>query len=47
LAADDVIRIHLQGMIASYIAAWTAFCLITLGPLLHRAWWLRAGTGNS
>jgi uncharacterized membrane protein len=32
--------VHLQGMIASYIAAWTAFCLITLGPLLHGAWWL-------
>lgn len=32
--------IHLQGMIASYIAAWTAFCLVTLGPLLHGAWWL-------
>ncbi len=32
--------IHLQGMIASYIAAWTAFCLVTLGPLLHGVWWL-------
>jgi uncharacterized membrane protein len=32
--------VHLQGMIASYIAAWTAFCLVTLGPLLHGAWWL-------
>jgi len=32
--------IHLQGMIGSYIAAWTAFCLVTLGPLLHGAWWL-------
>jgi uncharacterized membrane protein len=32
--------IHLQGMIASYIAAWTAFCLVTLGPLLRGAWWL-------
>jgi hypothetical protein len=31
---------HLQGMTASYIAAWTAFCLVTLGPLLHGAWWL-------
>jgi hypothetical protein len=31
---------HLQGMIASYIAAWTAFCLVTLGALLHGAWWL-------
>jgi len=27
-------------MIASYIAAWTAFCLVTLGPRLHGAWWL-------
>ncbi len=26
---------HLQGMIGSYIAAWTAFCLVTLGPRLH------------
>jgi uncharacterized membrane protein len=32
--------VHLQGMIGSYIAAWTAFCLVTLGPLLHGAWWL-------
>lgn len=32
--------VHLQGMIASYIAAWTAFCLVTLGPLLHGPWWL-------
>lgn len=32
--------VHLQGMIASYIAAWTAFCLVTLGPLLHGVWWL-------
>lgn len=32
--------VHLQGMIASYIAAWTAFCLVTIGPLLHGAWWL-------
>ncbi|MGH9741334.1 MAG: hypothetical protein ACRD51_03180 [Candidatus Acidiferrum sp.] len=26
---------HLQGMIGSYIAAWTAFCLVTIGPLIH------------
>lgn len=32
--------VHLQGMIASYIAAWTAFCLVTLGPSAHGAWWL-------
>jgi uncharacterized membrane protein len=31
---------HLQGMIGSYIAAWTAFCVVTLGPLVHGAWWL-------
>jgi hypothetical protein len=31
---------HLQGMIGSYIAAWTAFTLVTIGPLLHGAWWL-------
>ncbi|HEY5255959.1 MAG TPA: hypothetical protein VIJ53_14995 [Acidobacteriaceae bacterium] len=23
-----------------YIAAWTAFSLVTIGPLLHGAWWL-------
>ena len=33
---------HLQGMIGSYIAAWTAFCLVTIGPLVHGAWWLRS-----
>jgi hypothetical protein len=32
--------VHLQGMIGSYIAAWTAFSLVTLGPLLHDTWWL-------
>lgn len=32
--------VHLQGMVGSYIAAWTAFCLVTLGPFLHGAWWL-------
>jgi hypothetical protein len=31
---------HLQGMIGSYIAAWTAFSLVTIGPILHGAWWL-------
>jgi hypothetical protein len=31
---------HLQGMIGSYIAAWTAFCLVTIGPLMHGVWWL-------
>jgi uncharacterized membrane protein len=31
---------HLQGMIGSYIAAWTAFCVVTIGPRLHGAWWL-------
>ncbi|MGH9739523.1 MAG: hypothetical protein ACRD4X_13205 [Candidatus Acidiferrales bacterium] len=31
---------HLQGMIGSYIAAWTAFCLVTIGPLVHEAQWL-------
>jgi uncharacterized membrane protein len=31
---------HLQGMIGSYIAAWTAFCVVTIGPLLHGAWWV-------
>jgi uncharacterized membrane protein len=25
---------HLQGMIGSYIAAWTAFCLVTIGPVV-------------
>jgi uncharacterized membrane protein len=31
---------HLQGMIGSYIAAWTAFCVVTIGPKLHGAWWV-------
>jgi hypothetical protein len=31
---------HLGGMIGSYIAAWTAFCVVTIGPLLHGAWWI-------
>src|SRR5579883_3447138 len=31
---------HLQGMIGSYIAAWTAFSVVTIGPLLHGAWWI-------
>jgi uncharacterized membrane protein len=31
---------HLQGMIGSYIAAWTAFSVVTIGPLVHGAWWL-------
>jgi uncharacterized membrane protein len=30
---------HLQGMIASYIAAWTAFLVTTVGRYVH-AWWL-------
>lgn len=30
---------HLQGMIASYIAAWTAFLVTTVGRFVH-AWWL-------
>jgi uncharacterized membrane protein len=31
---------HLQGMIGSYIAAWTAFLVVTVGPRLHSPWWL-------
>jgi uncharacterized membrane protein len=31
---------HLSGMIGSYIAAWTAFSVVTIGPLLHGAWWI-------
>jgi hypothetical protein len=27
-------------MIGSYIAAWTAFAVVTIGPLLHGAWWI-------
>jgi uncharacterized membrane protein len=30
---------HLQGMMASYIAAWTAFLVVTVGRFVH-AWWL-------
>jgi len=31
---------HLAGMLGSYIAAWTAFSVVTIGPLLHGAWWV-------
>jgi len=31
---------HLAGMLGSYIAAWTAFSVVTIGPLLHGAWWI-------
>ncbi|HEX3438681.1 MAG TPA: hypothetical protein VHT24_18065 [Pseudacidobacterium sp.] len=31
---------HLGGMIGSYIAAWTAFSVVTIGPRLHGAWWI-------
>lgn len=31
---------HLQGMIGSYIAAWTAFLVVTVGPRLGSPWWL-------
>jgi uncharacterized membrane protein len=31
---------HLQGMIGSYIAAWTAFSVVTIGPHIHHAWWI-------
>jgi len=31
---------HLQGMIGSYIAAWTAFSVTTLGRFVHHAWWI-------
>jgi hypothetical protein len=32
---------HLQGMIGSYIAAWTAFCVVTIGPRLPAgSWWI-------
>jgi hypothetical protein len=31
---------HLQGMIGSYIAAWTAFSVVTIGPLLHVGSWI-------
>jgi hypothetical protein len=31
---------HLAGMLGSYIAAWTAFSVVTIGPLLHHAWWI-------
>ncbi len=30
---------HLQGMMASYIAAWTAFLVTTVGRFVH-GWWL-------
>ncbi|HLH34795.1 MAG TPA: hypothetical protein VKX41_08980 [Alloacidobacterium sp.] len=31
---------HLSGMLGSYIAAWTAFSVVTISPLLHHAWWI-------
>jgi uncharacterized membrane protein len=29
---------HLQGMLGSYIAAWTAFLVVTVDPLVHWGW---------
>jgi uncharacterized membrane protein len=29
---------HLQGMLGSYIAAWTAFLVVTVNPILHWGW---------
>jgi hypothetical protein len=29
---------HLTNMLASYIAAWTAFSVTTMGPLFHNSW---------
>lgn len=29
---------HLGNMLASYIAAWTAFCVATIGRLVHGGW---------
>jgi uncharacterized membrane protein len=29
---------HLGNMLASYIAAWTAFSVVTIGPLFHGSW---------
>jgi cytochrome bd-type quinol oxidase subunit 1 len=29
---------HLSNMLASYIAAWTAFCVVTIGRLVHGGW---------
>jgi uncharacterized membrane protein len=31
---------HMQGMIASYIAAMTAFSAVNLGPYFGNAWWV-------
>jgi hypothetical protein len=31
---------HMNGMIASYIAAWSAFSVVNLGPLFGNAWWV-------
>jgi uncharacterized membrane protein len=31
---------HLRGMIGSYIAAWTAFCVVTLGRVVGGGWML-------
>jgi hypothetical protein len=29
---------HLNGMLASYIAAWTAFSVTTIGRYIHGGW---------
>ena len=29
---------HLQGMLGSYIAAWTAFLVVTVEPMVHWGW---------
>jgi uncharacterized membrane protein len=31
---------HLGNFIASYIAAWSAFSVVTLGPMLGNHWWV-------
>lgn len=31
---------HLEGMIGSYIAAWSAFSVVTLGPIFGSAWYI-------
>ena len=31
---------HLNGMIGSYIAAWSAFSVVTLGPILGNSWYV-------
>lgn len=38
---------HMRGMIASYIAAFTAFTVVNLAPHFGNAWWIWLGRPSS